>query len=128
MLSDLNLNLDIDSDSESSQKTTTSSSTSTTPSSPSYSTASYSSSKPPPAKKSKKKSYINNNNKPKFFPWAKDLLMYAETLDLESGLLPPKLEIDWSVVIAPKGKRVVVVSGFTCTFLLPSDNFVESMS
>lgn len=107
MLSDLNL---MDSDSDSSQTTTTTStSTSTTPSSPSNYNSN--STKPSP---SKKKKTFNNNNKPKFFPWAKDLLMYAESLDLELGLLPPKLESDWSVVVAPKGKRVVVVSGFTC--------------
>ncbi|BGP42959.1 hypothetical protein JCM10449v2_006974 [Rhodotorula kratochvilovae] len=42
--------------------------------------------------------------KPKFKAWAKNLLSYAETLDLRHGL-PEGLETDWRAVVVPKGKR-----------------------
>ncbi|TNY22624.1 hypothetical protein DMC30DRAFT_391644 [Rhodotorula diobovata] len=42
--------------------------------------------------------------KPKFKAWAKNLLSYAETLDLRHGL-PEGLESEWRTVVVPKGKR-----------------------
>lgn len=49
--------------------------------------------------KTKRKAY-----KPKFKSWAKNLLSYAETLDLRYSL-PAGLENDWRAVVVPKGKR-----------------------
>ncbi|GAA6046664.1 hypothetical protein JCM3770_003104 [Rhodotorula araucariae] len=42
--------------------------------------------------------------KPKFKAWAKNLLSYAETLDLRHSL-PEGLESEWRAVVVPKGKR-----------------------
>ncbi|BGP27220.1 snurportin-1 [Rhodotorula toruloides] len=49
--------------------------------------------------KTKRKAY-----KPKFKSWAKNLLTYAETLDLRYSL-PAGLENEWRAVVAPRGKR-----------------------
>ncbi|BGP34925.1 hypothetical protein JCM10296v2_006749 [Rhodotorula toruloides] len=49
--------------------------------------------------KTKRKAY-----KPKFKSWAKNLLSYAETLDLRYSL-PAGLENEWRAVVVPKGKR-----------------------
>ncbi|KAK4694467.1 snurportin-1, partial [Phenoliferia sp. Uapishka_3] len=48
----------------------------------------------------------------KYRPWAKNLLMYAETLDLALGL-PEKLESEWMGAVVPKGKRCLCSSGFS---------------
>ncbi|GAA5984643.1 hypothetical protein JCM10908_003437 [Rhodotorula pacifica] len=56
----------------------------------------------PPApviSKTKRKAF-----KPKYKAWAKNLLSYAETLDLRYGL-PEGIESDWRAVVVPKGKR-----------------------
>ncbi|GAA6010550.1 hypothetical protein JCM10207_001360 [Rhodosporidiobolus poonsookiae] len=44
--------------------------------------------------------------KPKYKPWARNLLSYAETLDLRHSL-PEGLESDWRAVVVPKGKRAL---------------------
>lgn len=49
--------------------------------------------------KTRRKAY-----KPKFKSWAKNLLSYAETLDLRYSL-PAGLENEWRAVVVPKGKR-----------------------
>ncbi|GAA6026670.1 hypothetical protein JCM8202_005053, partial [Rhodotorula sphaerocarpa] len=47
--------------------------------------------------------------KPRFKAWAKNLLSYAETLDLRHGL-PDGIETDWRAVVVPKGKRCLCAS------------------
>lgn len=53
----------------------------------------------PVISKTKRKAF-----KPKYKAWAKNLLSYAETLDLRYGL-PEGIDSDWRAVVVPKGKR-----------------------
>jgi len=49
-------------------------------------------------------------HKPKHKAWAANLLSHAETLNLGGGL-PDGIETEWSVVVVPKGKRCLCVTG-----------------
>lgn len=53
----------------------------------------------PVISKTKRKAF-----KPKYKAWAKNLLSYAETLDLRYGL-PEGIQSDWRALVVPKGKR-----------------------
>lgn len=53
----------------------------------------------PVISKTKRKAF-----KTKYKAWAKNLLSYAETLDLRYGL-PEGIDSDWRAVVVPKGKR-----------------------
>lgn len=53
----------------------------------------------PVISKTKRKAF-----KPKYKAWAKNLLSYAETLDLRYGL-PEGIDSDWRALVVPKGKR-----------------------
>ncbi|GAA5865154.1 hypothetical protein JCM3774_002152 [Rhodotorula dairenensis] len=54
---------------------------------------------PPVISKTKRKAF-----KPKYKAWAKNLLSYAETLDLRYGL-PEGIDSEWRAIVVPKGKR-----------------------
>ncbi|GAA5978081.1 hypothetical protein JCM21900_006623 [Sporobolomyces salmonicolor] len=54
---------------------------------------------PPVLSRTKRKAF-----KPRYKAWAKNLLSFAETLDLRHSL-PDELERDWRAVIVPRGKR-----------------------
>ena len=57
-------------------------------------------------------------------PWAKNLLMYAETLDLALGL-PERLEDEWMGSVVPRGKRCLASSTFSeREFLSPTFCFL----
>ena len=59
----------------------------------------------PVISKTKRKAY-----KPKHKAWARNLLQYAETLDL-SRSLPKGLEKEWAAMVVPRGKRCLCASG-----------------
>ncbi|GAA5939094.1 uncharacterized protein JCM15063_004422 [Sporobolomyces koalae] len=49
-------------------------------------------------------------HKPTFKSWAKNLLSYAETLDLTEGTLPADLDSAWRMSVVPVGKRCLAAT------------------
>lgn len=64
---------------------------------------------------SKAKRQGHKKKRTAYYPWAKGLLQHAETLHLEEGL-PEGLESDWSAVVAPRGKRILSLTGFASAY------------
>ena len=64
----------------------------------------------PSAHRQRNRQQKTKRKKSVYRPWAKNLLMLAESLDLENGL-PHDLDSAWVAVIPPRGKRVLCVSG-----------------
>lgn len=64
----------------------------------------------PSAHRQRNKQQKTKRKQPSYKPWAKNLLMLAESMTLENGL-PLDLETAWCAVIPARGKRVLCVSG-----------------